>query len=103
MIDYRPTGAVIANRLQVARFPNVLEDGEEHFRPEQAQLYEGDLPIAFNGRIEHEGKTDWFRFRAKKGERYRIRTYAATLGSSLDARLWIRPADRDRKQNQYRG
>ena len=34
---------------------------------------------------------DWFRFRAKKGERYRVRTYAATLGSSLDARIWIRP------------
>lgn len=93
MIDYRATEAVIANRLQVARFPNVLEDGKDHFRPEQAQYFGGDLPIAFNGRIEHEGKTDWFRFRAKKGERYRVRTYAAALGSSLDARLWIRPAE----------
>lgn len=93
MIDYRPTGAVIANRLQVARFPNVLEDGEAHFQPERAQVYDGGLPVAFNGRIQHEGKTDWFRFRAKKGERYRVRTYAATLGSSLDARLWIRPAE----------
>lgn len=92
MIACHPTGAVIANRLQVARFPNVLEDGKEHLRPDQAQFYDGKLPIAFNGRIEHEGRTDWFRFHAKKGQRYRIRTYAATLGSSLDARLWIRPA-----------
>lgn len=93
MIDYRPTGAVIANRLQVARFPNVLEDAGEHFQPEAAQVYDGELPIAFNGRIQHEGKTDWFRFHAKKGERYRVRTYAATLGSSLDAKIWIRPAE----------
>ncbi|MEM7599822.1 MAG: PPC domain-containing protein [Verrucomicrobiota bacterium] len=93
MIDYRPTGAVIANRLQVAPFPNVLEDGNNHFKPETAQSYSGELPVAFNGRIEDEGKTDWFRFQARKGERYRVRTYAATLGSSLDARLWIRAAE----------
>ena len=93
IIDYRPTEAVIANRLQVARFPNLLEDGDEHFQPEDAQVYNGELPIALNGRIEHEGKTDWFRFHAKKGERYRVRTYAATLGSSLDARIFIRPAE----------
>ena len=93
MIDFRPPGAVIANRLQVATCGNVLEDGEEHFRPEQAQAYDRDLPIAFNGRIEHEGKTDWFRFRAKRGERYRVRAYAATLGSSMDAKFWIRPAE----------
>lgn len=93
MMAYRPTGAVIANHLQVASFPNVLEDGGTHFQPEQAQTYTGELPIALNGRIQHEGKTDWFRFTARKGVRYRVRTYAATLGSSLDARLWIRPAD----------
>lgn len=93
MIDYRATGAVIENRLQVANFPNVLEDGGEHFQPETAQVYEGELPIAFNGRILHEGKTDWFRFHAKKGERYKVRTYAAALGSSIDARLWIQPAE----------
>ncbi|MEM1296590.1 MAG: PPC domain-containing protein, partial [Verrucomicrobiota bacterium] len=93
IMEHRTPGVAIANRLQVARFPNVLEDGTDHFKPEQAQVYSGELPIAFNGRIEHEGKTDWYRFRAKKGERYRVRTYAATLGSSLDARLWIRPAE----------
>ena len=93
IIDFFPADVAIPNRLQVATFPNVLEDGKDHFRPELAQRYEGSLPIAFNGRIEHEGKTDWFRFSAKKGERYRVRTYAATLGSSMDARLWIRPAE----------
>ena len=93
IIDLHPPGAVIPNRLQVASFPNVLEDGADHFRPGQAQVYTGELPVAFNGRIEHEGRTDWFRFRAKKGERYRVRTYAATLGSKMDAQIWIRPAE----------
>lgn len=93
VIDFFAAPTAIPNRLQVAKFENVLEDGKEHFNPEQAQVYKGDIPIAFNGRILHEGKTDWFRFSAKKGERYRVRTYAATLGSSLDARIMIRPAE----------
>ena len=93
MIELRPRGSVIPNLIQVADFPNVLEDGKEHFQPADAQRYNGSLPIAFNGRIQHEGKTDWFRFHAKKGERYRVRTYASTLGSSLDAVLEIRPAE----------
>ncbi|MDF1755539.1 MAG: PPC domain-containing protein [Verrucomicrobiales bacterium] len=80
------------NLIQIADFENVLEDGREHHSPESAQVYSGSLPVAFNGRIEHEGKTDWFRFTAKKGDRFRVRTYAATLGSAMDAKLWIRPA-----------
>lgn len=93
MIEYRPPGGVIPNLIQVADFPNVLEDGKPHFQPADAQVHTGTLPIAFNGRIEHEGQKDWFRFSAKKGQRYRVRTYAATLGSSLDPVLVIRPAE----------
>ncbi len=93
IVEIRARGSVIPNLIQVADFPNVLEDGNEHFRPEDAQIYSGELPIAFNGQIEHEGKADWFRFTAKKGQRYKIRTYAATLGSSLDAVLELRPAE----------
>ena len=85
IIEYSTPGAVIPNGIQVASFPSVLEDGDAHFQPETAQIWNGKLPVAINGRIEHEGKTDWFRFTAKKGQRYRIRTYAAALGSPLDA------------------
>ena len=94
-----PTGrnewrlSVIANGVQVALFPDVLEDGGSHAKPEQAQVHRGELPVAFNGRIEQEGSTDWFRFSARKGARYRIRTYAATLGSPLDARIQVRAAE----------
>ena len=93
IVDHYMPGTVIPNGIQVARFPNVLEDGNSHFRPEDAQVYKGRLPVAFNGRIEHEGKADWFRFSAKKGERYRIRTYAAILGSSLDATIQVKAAE----------
>ena len=92
MIDYRASEAVLPNRIQVAEFPNVLEDGGEHFTPETAQVFDGNLPVAFNGIIEHEAKMDWFRFTARKGERYRIRSYSARLGSPLDPIITIQPA-----------
>lgn len=92
MIDFRASEAVLPNRIQVADFPNVLEDGGEHFTPETAQVFDGDLPVAFNGIIEHQNKKDWFRFTAKKGERYRIRSYSSRLGSPLDPVITIQPA-----------
>ncbi|MEM7015329.1 MAG: hypothetical protein AAF585_28050, partial [Verrucomicrobiota bacterium] len=51
------------------------------------------LPVAINGKVETEGEVDWYRFSAKKGERYRVRTYGKTLNSELDPRVWIKPAD----------
>ena len=92
MYIYRTKGTVIANNIRVSSYPNVLEDGQNHFTPEKAQVYHGNLPIAFNGIIEHEGKTDWFKFKAKKGERYRVRCYASSLGSPIDPKIWIQGA-----------
>ena len=92
ILEHRTGRSVVANQVKVASFGDVLEDDQAHFTPETAQRFDGDLPIAFNGQILDEGKTDWFRFRAEKGKRYRVRTYAATLGSSLDAKLRIIPA-----------
>ena len=83
---------VIPNRIRVAAFANVLEDGGDHFTKETAQRINQKLPVSLNGQILHEGKTDWYRFQAQKGQRYRVRTFAAALGSSLDAKLQIRPA-----------
>ena len=76
------------NKLQVASFPNVMEDVES-----DEQNVEQSLPFALNGIISKEGEKDWYRFKAKKGEKYRVRTYAMTLGSKLDAFIWIKPAD----------
>ncbi len=80
------------NLLKVADFPNVFETGKSK-QPEKAQKIGQALPVALNGIIATEGEKDWFRFTAKKGERYRVRTYARTLGSKLDPFVWIQPAD----------
>ncbi len=88
------------NRLQVAPFPNVFEtDG--HHQPENAQSIGRSLPVALNGIIKSEGEKDWYRFSAKKGERYRVRVYAQTLGSKLDPFVWIKPAEGNPSRRIY--
>ncbi|MEO0415695.1 MAG: PPC domain-containing protein, partial [Verrucomicrobiota bacterium] len=96
IIDYTfPSAqtAVVPTLVQVASFDNVLEDGQDHSTEAKAQVYSGDLPIAFNGKIDQEGQRDWFRFKAKKGDRYRVWTYAATLGSPIDVKLTLKAAE----------
>ena len=93
MIDYRPEGSVIPVHLNVADFDNVMEDRGDHGSEEKAQGYDGELPLAFNGKITREGEVDWYRFAAKKGDRYLVRTYAGTFGSPLDPSLIIKAAE----------
>mgnify|MGYP003641080289 CR=1 FL=1 len=84
------------NRIQVAPFPNVMEiEGEE------PQSIGQQLPVALNGIIKTEGEKDWYRFSAKKGERYRVRVYAQTLGSKLDPFVWIKPAEGNSSTRVY--
>ncbi|MDF1860996.1 MAG: PPC domain-containing protein [Verrucomicrobiales bacterium] len=88
------------NLLKVADFPNVFEqDGPT--TEESAQIIGRELPVALNGIIKEEGERDWFRFSAKKGERYRIRAYSRTLGSKLDPFIWIRPAEGTESKRTY--
>lgn len=77
--------------LQVAPFRNLLEEGDPTSE-KNPQTIDTPLPVALNGRIESEGEADWFRIRAKAGEKYRVRVFAATLGSDLDPKLILRPA-----------
>ena len=79
------------NRIHVAPFGDVFETASQN-SPDHPQPINSTLPFAINGRIESEGEVDWYRFTAKKGERYRLRTYGKTLDSELDPRVWIRPA-----------
>lgn len=78
-------GAPTPNRIHVAPFP-------DHFEADGYEISH-EMPFAINGRIETEGEVDWYRFRAGKGERYRVRTYGKTLHSELDPRIWIKPAE----------
>ncbi|MFC4991087.1 PPC domain-containing protein [Rubritalea tangerina] len=49
-----------------------------------------DLPCAFHGVVQQAGDVDWFRFRGKKDQEIRITVRARTLGSPLDARIYLR-------------
>lgn len=77
------------NRLHVAQFPNVLEDSGTRSE-ENPQLISQSLPFAINGRIESEGEVDCYKFKAEKGQKFRVRVYARTLGSELDSKIWIK-------------
>ncbi len=73
--------------LRSSPFPNVLEDESAAVtRVEQ-------LPAALNGRIERRDDIDAFRVTVKKGDRLRVRVFAASLGSPIDPLLRIRAID----------
>src|SRR5262249_18306466 len=78
------------NRLRVSPFPNVLET-EPNDSPDMiAASTTVDLPAAFNGIISKPGDVDCFRFRATKGEQYRIHALAQALGSPVNPVIWIK-------------
>lgn len=73
--------------LRSSPYPNVLE----HAGTEATRV--AKLPAALNGIIDGPEDVDAFRFSARQGDRLRIRTFAASLGSPIDAKLQIRPID----------
>ncbi len=102
-VFYRADGAPSPpspNRVHVSKLPDVFEAGK-HNSPESAQEITGQLPLAINGRIESEGEVDWYRFAAKKGDRYRVRIFGKTLDSDLDGRVFIRPAPGNKSNRSW--
>ncbi len=55
------------------------------------------LPTALNGIIERRGDVDAYRVAVKRGDRLRIRVFAATLGSPIDPKIRIRSLDASNK------
>ena len=51
------------------------------------------LPAALNGIIAKPFEEDVYRLSVTKGERYSIEVFARSVGSPLDAKVWIRRAD----------
>lgn len=88
------------NELHIASFPGVFESAD-HNSFETAQPIADSLPVAINGKITSEGEVDWYRIRAKKGERFRVVGYGKTLDSELDPRIWIRPAPGNSSNRTY--
>ncbi|MFM8261426.1 MAG: serine protease [Pirellula sp.] len=68
-------------------FGNVLENTLAEVTPVE------QLPIALNGLIESAGDTDRFRVHVSKGDRYRVRVYASSLGFPIDPAIRIMPVD----------
>lgn len=78
------------NTLRVSPFPNVLE-AEPNDTPDAVSAGDAvELPVAFNGIIEKPGDVDCFRFKARKGDRFKVHALAQTIGSPLDPTIWIR-------------
>ena len=77
--------------LRSSPCPNVLED------PAAAETRIESLPAAANGILDAPGDTDAFRVTVKKGDRYRLRVFAAAIGTPLDVSLRIRPLDAEGK------
>jgi hypothetical protein len=71
------------NRIRVSSFPSVRET-EPNQNRKVATVTELSLPLAFDGIIQEDGDIDYFRFHAKKGQRYYIRAMARAVASPLD-------------------
>ncbi len=75
--------------LRASSYPNVLEN------PQPGEPAATQLPAALNGIISGPDEVDRYRFAAKKGARLQFRVFAATVGSTIDAKIVLRsvPAD----------
>ncbi len=69
--------------MRVSPYPNLLENKG----PKPTEI--SQIPIAVNGRLSKIGEQDDFRFTAKKDDRLRIRVYAFSLASTIDAKIEI--------------
>ena len=82
--------AASPNRLRVSPFPNMLEVEPNDSPDALSASAVATLPVAFNGIISKPGDVDCFRFRAKKGEQFKVHALANALGSPLDPMIWIK-------------
>lgn len=94
-LEHQGHVATSANLFRVSDLENVIE--KEPNDSSRAPMATGvTLPAAFNGIIDKDGDNDWYKFSAKKGQRFSVRCYARTLRSPLDPVLYIYNA-KDRK------
>lgn len=88
-----------SNPFRVVDYPNVMENEEnnESMGSMKEVPSAGNLPLAFNGILQaktnDEGEAvpdyDYFKFSAKKGQRYRIRAHAKKISSPVDPVLHV--------------
>ena len=85
------TSAPSPNKIRVTDYPSIREV-EPNNNWKQATATELALPLAFDGIIAEDGDTDYFKFKAKKGQRFNFRANARSVSSPLDPVLNIRDA-----------
>ena len=71
------------NRIRISTYPSVLEKEPNQNRNDSTAT-EQFLPLAFDGVIQEDKDVDYFRFKAKKGQRYYIKAMARAVASPLD-------------------
>ncbi|MFT7513627.1 MAG: hypothetical protein ACI9QL_002841, partial [Candidatus Omnitrophota bacterium] len=62
---------------------------EPHAERGKAQVLEVEPPLAINGVLEKDAETDWYRFKAKKGQNWHVNAYARRLRGPLDSVIHI--------------
>ena len=70
--------------IRINSLPTVVET-EPNDEWQKSPPSEQDTPVAFAGVISKPGDVDTFRFRAKKGDRFRLQVFARRLYSRLDS------------------
>jgi len=80
------------NLVRISPLRNVNEDGENDGFDTATDG--GEAPVAFNGVLSEPGEADFFKFTAKKDQRFRIITYAERIGSPVDTVLTVYGANR---------
>ena len=80
-------------RLRSSNYPNLMESEG------QSPTAVANIPVAINGRLSKKGERDDYRLSVRKGERYRLRIYAFSLGSSIDAAMQIREIEGDKNSD----
>jgi hypothetical protein len=86
--EQRGLQAPSPNWLRASPFPNVLE-AEPNNDLDHATATDLELPAAFNGVLAEKGDTDFFRFKAKKGDAFDVNVFARRIRSPLDSTVAI--------------
>lgn len=76
-------------RLRSSPYPNTIEEPEAEINDVEA------IPAALNGVIDDATDRDVWKLSVRKGDRLRIRVFAASLGSPIDTAIRIRPVGDD--------
>ena len=79
------------NKVRVSDYDNVLEAEPNNSRNEATPS--AALPLAFNGVLQEAGDTDYFKFSATKGQKFRVAAYANRIGSPVDTVLYVYDAN----------